>query len=172
MFRVFLLLITLNMVCMISYFASNRMDSKFNSSEESIKLDMIKASHELEGKLKNEIHDGQEPDDLIKFRESWLLRLQDIKSLGIEKKGIEKIYMSIIIPLFLTFKFAVIDYFYVDSIAVYNGFNIYTCHIGWVFLLFSCVIIMLSFRRMNNCINMVMHAYMHERVTHINHNNR
>ena len=155
MIRAFLLLITQNVVCMVSYFTYNRMDSRFNSSEESIKREMIEANHEMERKIKNKIHEGQEPDELVKFRASWLVRLQDIKSLGVEKKGIEKSFISIIVPLFLSFKFAVIDFFYLDAIAVFNGFNIYTSHIGWVFLLIVCITISLAFRRMNRCVNMV-----------------
>ena len=115
---------------------------------------MIEANHEMEIKLKNKIHDG-EPDELKKFRESWLLRLQDIKSLSVEKKCIEKSFISIIIPVSLSFKFAVIDFFYVDAIAVFNGFNIYTSHIGWFFLLIACTIITMEFRRMNRCDDMV-----------------
>lgn len=155
MIRAFLLLITLNVVCMVSYFTYNRMDSRLDSSEETIKREMIEANHEMERKLKNEINDGREPDDLIKFRESWLLRLQDIKSLRTEKKGSEKSFISIIIPLLLSFKFAVIDFFYADAIADLNGFNIYTSQIGWVFLLMACITIVLAFRHMNSCINMM-----------------
>jgi len=155
MIRAFLLLIALNVVCMVSYFTYNRMDSRFNSSEEGIKREMIEANQVMERKFKDKILDGQEPDGLIEFRESWLLRLQDIKSLGIEKRGIEKSFTSIIIPLFLSFKFAVIEFFYVDAIAVLYGYNIYTSHIGWVFLLIACVTIVLAFKSMNSCINMV-----------------
>jgi hypothetical protein len=126
------------------------MDAGLDSQEKNIKREMIEANHEMEIKLKNKIHDGA-PDELEKFRESWLLRLQDIKSLSVEKKGIEKSFISIIIPVFLSFKFAVIDFFYVDAIAVFNGFNIYTSHIGWIFLLLACTIITMEFKRMNRC---------------------
>ena len=130
------------------------MDARLDSQEKNIKREMIEANHEMEIKLKNKIHDG-EPDELKKFRESWLLRLQDIKSLSVEKKCIEKSFISIIIPVSLSFKFAVIDFFYVDAIAVFNGFNIYTSHIGWFFLLIACTIITMEFRRMNRCDDMV-----------------
>jgi hypothetical protein len=155
MIRAFLLLITLNVVCMVSYFTYNRMDSRLNSSEEIIKREMIEANQEMEKKLQNKIHDGREPDELIKFRESWLLRLQDIKSLRLEKKSIEKSLLSIIIPLFLSFKFAVIEFFYVDEISTWNGFKIYTSHVGWVFLLMAIITISQAFRSQNSCINMV-----------------
>jgi len=154
MIRAFLLLITLNVVCMVSHITYNRMDTRFDSQEKNIKREMIKANHEMEIKLKNKIYDG-EPDELEKFRESWLLRLQDIKSLSVEKKCIEKSFISIIIPVFLSFKFAVIDFFYVDAIAVFNGFNIYTSHIGWIFLLIACTIITMEFKRINKCDDMM-----------------
>ncbi len=70
MIRAFMLLITLNVVCMSSYLTYNRMDFKFNSSEENIKQEMIKANHEMERKVKNEILAGREPEELIRFRES------------------------------------------------------------------------------------------------------
>ena len=154
MIRAFLLLITQNVVCIVSHITYNRMDARLDSQEKNIKREMIEANHEMEIKLKNKIHDG-DPDKLEKFRESWLLRLQDIKSLSVEKKCIEKSFISIIIPLFLSFKFAVIDFFYVDAIAVFNGFNIYTSHIGWIFLLIACTIITMEFKRMNRCDDMM-----------------
>ena len=155
MIRAFLLLITLNLVCISSYFTYNRMDSRLNSSEENIRREMIEANQEMELKIQNKIHEGKEPDELIKFRESWLLRLQDIKSIRLEKKSIEKSLLSIIIPLFLSFKFAVIEFFYVDEIAVINGFNIYTSHVGWVFLLIAIITITQALKSQNSCISTV-----------------
>ncbi len=153
MIRAFMLLITLNVVCMSSYLTYNRMDFKFNSSEENIKQEMIKANHEMERKVKNEILAGREPEELIRFRESWLQKLQEIKSLGKKKRGIEQNFLSIIIPLILSFKFAIIDFFYADTIAVINGFNIYTSHIGWIFLLIACITILNALQRMNSIIH-------------------
>ena len=153
MFRAFLLLITLSVVCMGSYFTYSRMDSKFYASEESIKQEMIKASHEMERKIKNEIQEGREPEELVQFRESWLERLQEINSLGNEKKGIERSFMSIIIPVILSFKFAMIEFFYVDEIAAFNGIYIYTSHIGWVFLLIACITIANTLRHMSKILN-------------------
>ena len=155
MIRAFLLLITVNVVCIVSYFIYNRMDSRFDSSEMSIKREMIEANREIENRLREEILEGREPDELITFRESWMTRLGEIKALGAEKKDIEKNFVSIIIPLSLSFKFALIEFLYSYPLAVFNGFTIYTCHVGWVFLMIACISISQTLARMNMCVNLV-----------------
>lgn len=155
MIRAFLLLIALNTVCIGSYLIYIRMDNRINSSEESIKREMIEANQEMEKTLKNKILNGGEPDELISFRESWLLRIQDIKFLRNQKKHIENSLLSIIIPLLLSFKFALIEFFYMDKIAYWNGYFIYPSHIGWIFLLIASFTIIRVFMNKKNYLNLV-----------------
>ena len=155
MIRAFLLLITLNLVCISSYLMYNCIDAEIDSSEESIKREMLEANQEMEKNLGKKIFYGKEPDELIKFREAWMQRLQDVKSLKREKKSIENNLISIIVPLLLSFKFAVIQFIYVDEIAVLNGFKIYSTHIGWVFLTIALIPIVQAFKDRYSCITLM-----------------
>jgi hypothetical protein len=133
------------------------MDNRINSSEENIKREMIEANQDMEKTLKNKILKVGEPDELIRFRESWLLRIQDIKFLRRQKRHTQNSLLSIIIPLLLSFKFALIEFFYIDEIAYWNGYYIYPSHIGWVFLSISFITIIKAFKNQNNCINIASH---------------